>query len=582
MTRLLDGRAILLTVAFGAFGCTTVPKAAPPLGERREIAPRQGGTFRAAMSADLRNLDAAIAYDGASHVFLQFLYDTLVGYDAEGNLVPHLAERFDVSADGLSYSFTLRQNVRFHDGEELTADDVKRSLERMLHHDTPCPVPSFYSHIQGYEAFHDGIRDKDGKLAFADELEGIQVEGRYSLRISLSEPDATFLPVLTLAFSAPVCRDAGKTYAREWGSHPCGTGPFKLKAWEPGRHVRLDRHGGYFKPGLPYLDGMEWSLVVPPLTQRFKFESGEIDYLREMRQSDLVRYANDPAWKPYGQWGYSNTVFGIFMNTQMPPFDNVELRRAVASAIDWNEVVALREGQLVRATQMVPPAVPGHDPSFEGQRFDPEAALRHMERAGYPYNPQTGEGGLPGVVRYLGNADGFDTQAAQVAQQRLAKIGIRIEIKVVSWPTFLATTSRRGQTQMGYAGWSLDYPDPSSFFDPTLSSDAIQDEETQNAAFFSNPELDGLLRQARRELDKTARAAMYRRAEEIVRDEAPWAIGYGSRYFEMTQPYVHGYRVDRTHTQDARWVFIDHEERSRVTRQGRQGTLALVRPWGRR
>lgn len=573
---------LLALLSLGSSACQKAPAAAPPLGERREVEPRRGGIFRGAMGADIRNLDAAIAFDGASHVFLQFLYDTLVSYDIDGNIVPDLAESYQVSEDGLRYSFTLRPNIRFHDGEELTASDIKRSLERTLHHQTPCPVPSFYAHIKGYEAFHDGKPGQDGEPVFTDDLEGVVVTGRYSLDIELSEPDATFLPVMTLPFSAPVCKDAGSTYTREWGSHPCGTGAFKLEVWEPGREVRLKRHDGYFRPGLPYLDGMEWALMMPPLTQRFKFETGELDYIREMRHSDLVRYTNDPAWKPYGQWGYSKAIMGIFMNTQLYPFDNAELRRAVAAAIDWEEVAALRQGQLVRATQMVPPAVPGHDPSFEGQRHDTQKALEHMKNAGYAYDPATGQGGLPEVVRYIGNADGFDTQAAQVIQQRLANIGIRMSIKIVSWPTFLATTSRRGAAQMGYAGWSLDYPDPSSFFDPTLSSDAIQEEETQNAAFFVNEELDELLRKARRELNPDRRATMYRRAEEIVRDDAPWAIGYGARNFEITQPYLHGYKVDRTHISDVRWVYIDQEERERVLRRGRgRGVEALIRPWGR-
>ena len=571
----------LMALAGFASACSVTPSATPPLGEHRAIEPKRGGIFRAAMAADVRNLDAAVAFDGASHVFLQFLYDTLVSYDPDGNLVPDLAERYEVSPDGLSYTFTLRQNVRFHDGEELTAHDVKRSLERTLHHDTPCPVPSFYNRIRGYEAFHDGIPGPDGKPTYADELEGVIVEGRYVLRIELKEPDATFLPVMTLAFAAPVCKSAGSTFTREWGNHPCGTGPFELEAWEPGREIRLRRHEGYFRPELPYLDGITWQLLMPPLTQRFKFETGELDYLREMRHSDLVRYLNDPQWKPYAQWSFSKSILGIFMNTQMPPFDNVELRRAVAAAIDWDEIAKLREGQLVRATQMVPPAVPGHDPTFEGQRFDPEKALQHMKNAGYPFDPKTGKGGLPEVVRYVGNADGFDTQAAQVIQQRLAKIGIRMTIKIVSWPTFLAITSRRGGAQMGYAGWSLDYPDPSSFFDPTLSSEAIQEEETQNAAFFVNEELDELLRKARREMNPKARAAMYRRAEEIVRDEAPWAIGYGARNLELVQPYVHGYQVDRTHISDVRRVWLDVEERNRVTGRRKGQVEALIRPWGR-
>src|SRR5262249_6213869 len=148
--------------------------------------------------------------------------------------------------------------------------------------------------------------------------------------------------------------------------------------------------------------------------------------------------------------------------------------------------------------------------SFAGQAHDPAAALEHMRRAGYPFDPATGRGGYPGVVRYEAPSDGFGMTAGEIIMQQLAAIGIRLELKLVSWPTFLAETEKPGRVQMGYAGWSMDFPDPSDFFEPILSSEAIQDEGSQNAAFFSNTEFDDLLRYAHRELDPTKRLTMYR------------------------------------------------------------------------
>jgi ABC-type oligopeptide transport system substrate-binding subunit len=116
---------------------------------------------------------------------------------------------------------------------------------------------------------------------------------------------------------------------------------------------------------------------------------------------------------------------------------------------------------------------------------------------------------------------------------------------------------------MGIVGWSMDFPDPSDFFEPILASDAIQEEETQNFAFFSNPEFDKLLVMAHRELDPMRRSALYRRCEEIVRDQAPWAVGFAQRHLEVSQPYVHGYAIDRTHTQFVRDVWLDEEEKER-------------------
>src|SRR5262249_49595297 len=148
----------------------------------------------------------------------------------------------------------------------------------------------------------------------------------------------------------------------------------------------------------------------------------------------------------------------------------------------------------------------------------------------------------------------------------LLRIGIRMQIVQMSYPAYLAETGRRGHVQLGHAAWSMDYPDPSDFFEPTFASDAIQDEESQNLAFYSNPELDRLLKKAHHELDPAARLAMYGTCERIVRDDAPWALGYNPRWYEIVQPYVHDYVVGAKHTEDVRFVWIDREGRRQAGR----------------
>ena len=549
-----------------------------PVGERREGPPQRGGTLNLATFGDVRALDPTVAFDQASLPFLQLLFTPLVDYDEGGRIVPLLAERFDVSTDGLRHTFKLREGVLFHDGIELTADDVKRSIERALDPETPCPAPTFYASIAGYAAFHAGTKGANGEGVFAPHLAGVVVEGRYALRIDLSEKDATFLPALTLYFLAPVCQGAGSKYVREWSNHACGSGPFRLESWSASREIRLQRHDGYFQPGRPYLDQIRWSLLVPPLSQRFRFEKGELNHLRQFNARDLRVYRADPRWQPFGQWEPAKSVEGVFLNTQMKPFDNVELRRAFAAAIDWKRVVSSRPDN-VAATQMIPPAVAGYDPSFAGQKYDEAAALAHMQKAGYTFDPRTGQGGYPDPLTFVAPADTAIVESyAPIMQQQLARIGIRMRIRRVSFPAYLAETSQRGRAALGYAGWSMDFPDASDFFEPTLSSLAIQEEETQNRAFFVNAEFDALLARAHRELDPVARASMYRRCEEIVRDEAPWAIGFQPRAFVLVQPYVHDYAVDAKHTDDVRAVWIDAEARA----GGRRDPVAALRPWGRR
>jgi len=569
---------LLALALVAAAGCRGIKG---PIGQRRAVPPQHGGTMQLADYNDVRNLDPAVEFNVSTNPIHQLLFTTLVDYDREGRLVPLLAERFDLSSDGLRVSFKLRQGALFHDGEEITADDVKRSIERALDHDTPCPVPSFYASIVGYGPFHDGVKNEAGDLAFAPHLDGVVVDGRYTVHIDLAEADATFLPAMTLYVVAPVCKSGGTKYVREWSLHACGAGPFRLEEWQVSREVTLARHAGYFEPGLPYLERIRFYELMLPLAQRFKFEDGDLDHIRQLSAPDLLFYRNDPRWKPFAQWEPPKEVAGIFFNTQMKPFDNVELRRAFAAAIDWPRAISVRP-ELMLATQLVPPAVPSHDPTFRGQTHDVAAALEHMKNAGYPYDPSSKAGGYPEPVVYVGPSNSIITDdVAVIVQQQIARIGIRMEIRQVSLPAHYAEVGRRGRVQLGYAGWSMDYPDPSDFFEPTLSSDAIQDEQSQNYAFYSNPELDSLLKKAHRELDTGARLALYRRAEEIVRDDVPWAIGFYQRWYEIVQPYVHDYKVDAKHTIDLRYVWIDSSERRQAARFRGRDALALLRPWGR-
>jgi ABC-type transport system substrate-binding protein len=591
----------LLTAAFLAFagGCEGLRA---PLGERRDIPPQHGGTLNLASFGDVRSLDPAVAFDQAALPLLQLIFTPLVDYDRAGRIAPLLAEHFEVSSDGLRHTFRIRRGVLFHDGDELTAADVKRSIERALDPETPCPAPSFYASIAGYAAFHDGVPGTGGKRVFAPHLAGVVAEGRYVVHIDLSEPDATFLPALTLYFLAPVCKGAGAKYTRDWNLRACGSGPFRLQDWMASREIALQRHDGYFEAGLPYLDAIRWSLLVPTLSQRFKFEKGELDHLRQFHSRDLRAYRSDARWKPFGQWEPPKGTEAVFLNTQMRPFDNVELRRAFAATLDWKRIIAPRPDAMM-ATQMLPPAVAGHDPAFTGQQHDEAKALQHMRNAGFAFDPVTGSGGYPDPVTFVAPTDTAIAETfAPIMQQQLARVGIRMRIRQMSYSAYLAETSKRNRVALGYAGWSMDFPDPADFFEPTLSSEAIQGEETQNRAFFADAELDALLKRGHREQDPHARSAMYRRCEEIVRDRVPWAIGFHQRWFALVQPYVHNYVVDAKHTEDMRWVWVDETMRAETRRASggrvtqatgrsqrplgagplaRRDAFVVIRPWGR-
>jgi peptide/nickel transport system substrate-binding protein len=456
--------------------------------------------------------------------------------------------RWEIADEGKTYRFFLREGVRFHDGEELTAADVKRSIERALHPDTPNPAASDFEGIVGYDEY---------SKKNSSTLSGVRVEGRYVVSIALTEPDSTFLALMGRPALRPVCKSAGNHYSDAW--LPCGAGPFKLEpgAWDRGRGVTVVRHAGYYKPGQPYLDAVSWSYNVALQTEKYKLLRGDIDALREFQQPDLLAISSDPRWKPFGSFEAPVTIDGQSMNVEEPPFDNVEVRRAVAAALNREEIAAIKSTQLLKNAQVIPPGVPLYDETFEGQRYDLDAALEHMRRAGFAYDPATGKGGWPHPIHVYVFKQGIYEYTQQVVAQQLARIGLRLELHIVSYPTYLAIARRRGRTGMSPQGWKEDFPDPSNFFEPLFGSKSVNDEDSSNTAFYKNPALDDLLQRARRELDAGRRKALYREANRIVCDDAPWAFTFSIRYFTATQPYVRGYMPHAVWTFDVRETWLD-------------------------
>jgi ABC-type transport system substrate-binding protein len=498
--------------------------------------------------SDVRNLDPAGPSDGVAQEAQHLIFAGLVDYDEQGHIVPDLVDRWETEGDGRTYRFVLRTGVRMQDGEELTAEDVKRSAERALHPSTPNPSAASFDNIVGYEAF---------ASKRADHLSGVVVEGRYVVSFRLEEQDSTFLPLMAMLTLRPVCKTAGDRYVDTWS--PCGAGPFALRPgdWQRGTSLRLERHHGYFREGLPYLDAVEWSFNATVGAQRFRFEDGTLDLLRDITQADQGRFMADPRWAPLGSVAADRSVLGESMNTRMAPFDNVEVRRAVAAAIDREHYKAIKPAYMTTLTQLLPPGVPGYDPTVRGQRHDYAVALDHMRRAGYPYDPATGIGGWPNIIVYPLYDQGLLLYTAQVLQQDLAKIGLRIELKLMSWPAFLALQQRPGGAALSQGNWEIDYLDPSSLFDPLFTTAAIASESSFNTAFYSNPRFDDLVGRARRERAPDRRKALYREANEILCDEAPWAFAYAYHPFDMRQAYVRGFKPHPVWTRDVSRVWID-------------------------
>lgn len=553
MLRVASSLLLLGSVALTAsIGCQrgSSPRARPTAG----ATPTRGGTLRVATFSDLRGLDPAVAMDTESQPYLNLMFAGLVDYDEQGNVVGDLAERFERSDDGLVYRFFLRHGVQMHDGSELTAADVRRSIERTLSPDTPCPATTFYEHIAGFDAF---------RARKTPHLDGVVVEGPHTVTIKLSSRDATFLPALALPFLRPVCKSAGDKYDDTFQNQPCGAGPFKFDVWQPGRLLRLRRFDASYVASSTFLDAIELQMDVSRLTQRFKIERGELDAIfNEFDRPGAIWFRTHPEWSKYFREATEPGVYGDFMNTELRPFDDKRIRQAVAAAVNRENLQRYYQGWTRVTGHLIPPGIPGHEthPPYE-QKFDLPRARALMAEAGYAYDPATGKGGWPETIVYHAGEGEAAVRYAQLLQFDLAQIGIRIDIKEASFSQYLAVTGRPKTAQMGYAGWLLDYADPSDFFEPILTKRSITEEDSQNKAFYVNPALDTLLDEAHVEMDQQKRLAMYRKAEQIVCDDAPWSFTYYPLRLELLQPWVRGYAAHPIWYRQFKPVWIDEVAR---------------------
>jgi len=504
--------------------------------------------LRLATSSNVGVLDPALAADEATLSIDELVHARLLRRDERGELTGELAESFRVEDGGATLRLFLREGLTFHDGSPLRSSDVKRSIERALHPSTPCPAASEFAALAGFDEFRAGR---------ASGLSGIELPGEREVVLRLRAPDAAFPSLLGLGFTAPVCPSAAIPFDPS-AEAPCGAGPFRL-AERDDEHVELRRFEGYHLPAATSLvGGIRWLLAVPFRTQLFRFAQGELDLLTEVSGIDAQRFDADPRWNASRLWADRTAINGVFLNTSIAPFENRHLRRAVAFALDPSVLPRLRPS-LAAADRVLPAGIPR--PSSAAVRlFDRSRALDEMRLAGYAFDEATGIGGYPVPIDYVTVPASLDQSVAEIYQQQLARVGIRIRIRALSFASFLAATSTQGACAMGWRAWQPDYPDPAAIIDPTLTSSAIAEHGGQNVSFFANAELDALALHARREPDVTRRMSDYAAIEGIVRDEAPWIPTYATRSLVLFHPYVRDLRLTGDGRLDLRAVSLAHAD----------------------
>ncbi|MER8444298.1 ABC transporter substrate-binding protein [Mesorhizobium sp. M1066] len=506
---------------------------------------KQGGAITITYKDDVATLDPAIGYDWQNWSMIKSLFDGLMDYEpGTTNLKPDLAESYEISPDGKTFTFKLRHGVKFHNGREMTADDVKYSLDRVTNPKTQSPGAGFFGSIKGYDEVAAGK---------ADGLSGVTVVDPYTVKFELSRPDATFLHVMAINFAHVVPKEEVEKYGADFGKHPVGTGAFKLAEWTLGQRIVFVRNPDYWHKGLPHLDKITFEVGQEPIVALLRLQKGEIDLpLDGIPPAKFQEVMADPEQKARVVEGGQLHTGYITMNTTMAPFDNVKVRQAVNMAINKARIVQIINNRAVPANQPLPPSMPGYDKEYKGYPYDVAKAKALLAEAGHP--------------------DGFDTQLfamntdpnpriAQAIQQDLAAVGIKASIQALAQANVIAAGGDKAGAPMiwsGGMGWIADFPDPSNFYGPILGcAGAVPG--GWNWSWYCNKDLDAKAAEADSMTDpaKSAeRNKMWSAIYDKIMEDAPWAPVFNEQRFSMKSARMGGadnLYVDPVH------VFINYD-----------------------
>ncbi len=462
---------------------------------------KNGGVLVFGRSGDSVGLDPARETDGESYYGCTQVYDNLVEFkEGTTEVQPALAKSWDISADGLEVMFHLRSGVKFHDGTAFNADAVVFSLGRQLYEDHP---------------YHDyGPWKYWGYMDMSNIIQDIIAVDDMTVKFVLKKKEAPFIANLAMDFAGIVSPAAVEKWGEDFPNHPVGTGPFKFVSWKKEDSIVFEKNADYWRRPA-YLDRVILK-VIPDATARYlALQKGEVDLIDFPSPEDLADMKANADIKVIQQEGLN--VGYLAFNCDREPFGDKRVRQALNYAVNKAEIITGVYGTAgTPAKNPLPPTMWSYNDSIVDYEYNPAKAKALLAEAGYPNGFSTTLWAMPVARPYNPNG----RKVAEIMQAHFAEIGVEAEIVSYDWGTYLEKTDH-GEHDMALLGWTGDNGDPDNFLWVLLSIPAAE-VPAGNISFWRNEEFNSLIKDAKETMDVAKREDLYKKAQLIFHEEAPW------------------------------------------------------------
>lgn len=476
-------------------------------------------------------LDPAQVTEALSVQYITQIFSGLVAFTSTLGLVPDLAEKYEASPDGKVYTFYLRPDARFHDGTQVTAEDIKYSWERAALTGSPT-VLTYLGDIIGVKEVVEGS---------TTEIRGVEVVDERTLQVTIDAAKVYFLAKLTHPVAFVVNRFNVEMGGEEWWLEPNGTGPFRLKGWQRGIVMALERNPDYYRTPakIPYV--VFRHLGASPLRM---YETDEVDVtFPVIEEIEEIITPDNPLAEELKDVAQLSISF-VGFDTTKPPFDDAAVRQSFLLAVDRERLISeVFKDQVEIAHGFLPPGLPAHNPELTAIPFDPDEARHLLAESSYGQD-------LPPITFVAAGYLTLSPVIEALIDMWQENLGVRIEVKLIAPEDYYYELETEMENLYDY-GWIADYPDPENFLDVLFHSEAVN-----NVGKYTNSEVDLLLEKARVESDLEVRPQLYQEAEEILRqDAAAIPLSFG-REFVLIKPFIKGFVINPQGLVDLRLVSL--------------------------